>query len=77
MPVTLVVQNLIMGHYFGADRGPIEQPLRIGGEHVDAAVAHRLAEIVMPVGAVQPIIALKIHHIRDTGQKIFIIARAA
>ena len=37
---------------------------------VDASMTHRVAKIVMPVGAVQPVAFIKIHHIRNIGQKI-------
>ena len=58
----------------GAHISPVVQPLRIGGGRVDAAMAHRVAEIVVPVGAVNAIALIEIHHVRYIGQ---IVAGAA
>ena len=65
-----------MRHHFRSYRRPVEQPLGIRGREVDTAVTHRRAEIVMPISAVQAVIAVEVHDIGHIGQILSIVARA-
>src|SRR5687768_9300774 len=56
--------------YRSADARPAKQPPRVLGAQVDAAVAHGRAEVVVPVGAVQAIALIEVHHIRHAGQVV-------
>lgn len=47
---------------------PVIQPLRVERRCVDAAVAHGMAKVVVPVGAVNAIALIKVHHVRHIGQ---------
>src|SRR5690348_16520436 len=48
----------------GTDRRPVVNPPGGFGRQIDAAVAHRLAEVVVPVGAVQRVATgVEVHHI--------------
>ena len=42
-----------------ADIGPAKNPLGGAGFHIDATVAHDVAEIMMPIGAVNRIVGVK------------------
>src|SRR3972149_9857077 len=53
--------------------GETEEPFRVGYAQVDASVAHRLAEVVVPVGAVQTVALVEIHR---EGNVRKIVARA-
>ena len=53
-----------------ANRCKIKKPAGIAGLQVDAAMAHRCPEIMMPVGAMQPIILVEVHHVRYSWQVI-------
>src|SRR5450759_256086 len=61
---------LPMHHNWGADRSPGVEPGCIGDSHVDAAVAHRMAEIVMPVGAMDGVGLVEIHDPRQVGEVV-------
>ena len=50
--------------------GPSVQPCRIGCRRVDAAVAHRVPEVVVPVRAVNSIAFIEVHHVGHIGQII-------
>src|SRR5205085_1210159 len=51
-----------------AERCPVVQPLGEGDRHVDAAVTARLAEVAVPVDAVEghPVVG-EVHHPGDVG----------
>ena len=51
----------------GANFGPVEDLFGIVSSHVDTTVAHGGAEIVVPVGAVDSVLLIKIHGIWNTG----------
>ena len=53
-----------------AHGSPVEQPLGDLRWYVDATVAHRLSESGVPVGAVDAIAAVEIHHVGHVGQVI-------
>ena len=53
---------------------PIIQPTCFACFHIDTAVAHWIAKIVVPIGAVDTIAAVKIHHIRHIRE---IVARTS
>ena len=53
---------------------PLVHPQRVGVGHVDAAVAHRPAEVVVPVRAMQRVALIEVLHPLHAGQ---IVARAA
>lgn len=53
-----------------AHRGPIEQPSCVSGTQIDAAVAHGGAKIVVPIGAMQTVPFVKIHHVGDVREEI-------
>lgn len=57
----------------GSDICKIKYPIGIRGSHVDTSMAHRGAEIIMPVGPMDTITFVKIHGVRDICQ---IIARS-
>ena len=44
--------------------------LGVGSGQIDAAVAHRRAKVVVPIGAVQAIATVKVHHIGHVGQVV-------
>lgn len=54
--------------YQCSDRREIINPGGIFDPKVDTAVTHRSSKIIMPVGAVQPIAFVKVHHIRHVRQ---------
>ena len=53
-----------------AHRGPIVEPLSLGCGQVDAAVAHRMAEVRVPVGAVEAVAPVEVHRVGHVGQVI-------
>ena len=53
-PVTLAVECLLVDFVkTGRGQRPAEEPLGLLDAHIDAAVAHRDAEVIVPVGAVE------------------------
>src|SRR3972149_2928406 len=46
-------RRLTMDGYFFIDSGPIKEFLRVSGAHIDTAVAYRVAEIIVPISAVE------------------------
>ena len=55
-----------------AYRGPVEEPLGVGDGEIDAPVAHRVSEVVMPVCSVDCITPDKEHRPWDVGEIIVI-----
>ena len=53
-----------MDIYDSPDNRKIKHPAGIVNGHVDTAVAHWGAEIIMPIRAVNAIALIEIHHIR-------------
>lgn len=47
--------------YQGTDGGEVKYPFSLARAHVDAAMTHGCAEIVMPIGAMQRVALIKIH----------------
>ena len=62
--------GLVAYGYGGADGCPGVEPLCVEHSHVDAAVAHRLAKVVVPVGTVNSICAVKIGYKLHVGQTV-------
>lgn len=58
--------RILAGGYNGAR--PLVEPPGVLSPQVDTAMAHRLAEIVVPVGTVKGVGSVKEHDIRDIGQ---------
>src|SRR5690606_8977117 len=56
-------------------RGPEEQPPRVAGPEVDAAVAAHVAEAGVPKRAVQRIAALEVHHPGDILNGVVAVGR--
>src|SRR5689334_22983382 len=61
----------------GADGRPVVHPFGGGGRQVDAAVAHRVAEVVVPVGAVDRVARVEVHGVGHRGQVVILRAGAA
>ena len=59
--------DLVLGNDLdnGADVGPVINYFGIGVAHIDAAVAHGGAKIIVPVGAMNAIIAIEVHGVFD------------
>ena len=53
-----------------ANRGEFKQPACVIGPQVDATMAHRRPEIMVPIGAMQSIILVEVHHVRHSWQVI-------
>ena len=64
-----------MDVYGRSDIAPIVQPLCVRGWSIDTAMAHWSPKVIVPVGAVNSIISVEIHDVRDVGQ-VIIIAEA-
>ena len=51
-------------------RRPVIEDLGFAGGHIDTAVAHGSAKVVVPIGAVNGIAAIELHDPRHAGQAI-------
>ena len=61
--------NLGVHHHSCAVGGKVVEPLSLAGPHIDASVAHRIAKIVVPVGAMDGMAPVsEVHHPRHVGQ---------
>ena len=68
------ITNLGVHHHSRAVGCEVVEPLSLAGPHVDAAVAHRVAKVVVPVGAMDGMAPVgEVHHPRHVGQ---IVSRA-
>ena len=59
---------LVVRHHLCPHRGPVVEPFRIRQGKVDAAVAHRRAEVIVPVRAVDAVAFVEIHRMWNIGQ---------
>ena len=50
--------------------GPVEEPLGVLSAQIHAAVAHRLAEVAVPIRPVQRIARVEVHRIRYVRQVV-------
>lgn len=66
-----------MCYHFGVDGGPTEEPSGVSGRHINTAVAHRRTEITVPIGAVDGVAAVKIHHVWYVGEIVITCAPTA
>ena len=59
-------------YYHGRAVGrEVVEPLGLAGPHVDAAVAHWVAKVVVPIGAVDGVAAVgEVHYPRHVGQVV-------
>ncbi len=55
----------------GANFGPVENFFGIGFTHVDTAVRHRGAKIVVPPGTMNAVVFEKIHGVKNIGKGVF------
>src|SRR5665811_681810 len=78
LDVTARASMSIMNPDPRAERGDAVQPLRERDRRVDAAVAHHLAEVVVPVGAVNGVAAIgEVHRPRHIGHVVVLAAEHA
>jgi hypothetical protein len=67
------VMLLTVDHNERSMGSPVVQPGRVGTSQIDASVAHRAPEVVVPVGAMDGVAPVEVHCVGDTGQ---IVARS-
>ena len=59
-----------MGNYLDPHRRPLVQPPCVGCAHVDAAMAHGLPKVVVPVRGVKGIVFIKVGDVLDVSNQI-------